>query len=118
MLSTTSVMVKAAPMAAGIITPAQQLFQTLSFAVQAVYAGTTISGVIELQASVDYNPNFPALASWDTIPNSPQTLSAAGSGILNFGNAIPGFPYIRAVFTDSGSSGDAVMTITANIKGF
>lgn len=106
------------PMEGGFSTLPQQVTQTLAYNVELGYTGTTIAGSVFIEVSNTYNPTTHTPGNWNTVAGSPQTLSAAGTGTFNVGNGIPGYPWFRVSFTDSGSSADARMVCTANIKGF
>jgi hypothetical protein len=105
-------------MLGGFTTLPQQLLQTLAYAVECVYNGTTIAGDVKIQASLTYDPSTHNAGTWVDVTGSDQTLTAAGAGILNVGSAIPAYNWMRVVFTDTGSSSDAFMAVTVNVKGF
>lgn len=106
------------PMMTGFVTAPQQLIQTLTYAIECVYTGTTIAGSVSIEASLTYDPSSHSAGVWVTVPASSTALTGSGAGIINAGNGIPGYNYFRVRFADTGSSGDAVMTVTANVKGF
>lgn len=106
------------PMAGSFTTLPQQLLQTLAYAVECVFTGTTIAGSVEIQASLTYDPANHNAGTWVVVPGSVVALTGAGSGILNAGNAVPAYNWMRVVFADTGSSNDAVMAVTVNVKGF
>lgn len=107
------------PMRGGFTTAPQQLLQTLAYAVECVYTGTTIAGDVKIQASLTYDPPSHNAGTWVDVSGSDQALSSAGAGIINVGNGIPAYNWFRVVYTDSGTTSvDARMHITANIKGF
>ncbi len=109
-----------APLVSGIITKPLPLVEIWSFSIQCVYTGLTVSGFVKLQASIDHKQdtqgNILFEGNWDDIPISVTTITGAGVGIYN-SDSVPGYPWIRLVYIDSGSSNDAVMTITSYVRG-
>ena len=105
----------------GITSKPQQLTQVYAYAIQAVYTGTTISGGLSLQASVDYKQdsqgNVLFEGNWDTITGTPQLLTGPGVGIWNYGFGGCGYPWVRVFYSDSGSSNDATLTVTGYLRG-
>lgn len=107
---------------------AMQLENMVTYAIQIVFTGTP-TGSFKLQASNDPVAN-PALtpagngaiifnpAHWSDVKNSTFAVAAAGDVMWNY-QAIPGFTYVRVVYSDS-SSGVSTAIITSatfNAKG-
>lgn len=95
-------------MTSNLTTASQPLPQVYGYAVQAVFTGTTVAGTLKLQCSVNN-------ASWADVDNSSQTLSASGTFVYNVNGSF--YPYMRVVYTDSGSSGDARISVYLYTKG-
>lgn len=107
---------------------AMQLKDMVSYAIQVFFTGTP-TGSFKLQGSNDrvtqadqvvgangvvtYTP-----VHWSDVVNSTFTVTAAGDCFWDFW-AIPGYNFVRVVYTD-GSSGDSTAIITSavfNAKG-
>lgn len=83
---------------------------------QAVFTGTP-SGNLKIQVSCDDGQNTlgAGVVNWTDLTDSITTVSAAGTVTYNVREA--GYKWIRAVWTDTGSSG-ATVKLTVNLKGF
>jgi len=80
--------------------------EAVSIAVQAIWAGSSPSGTVSIQASND-GTNFKEL-SGGSITVSGNT----GNDLKNFADC--GFAYLRAVYTHS--SGSGTLTVQVNAK--
>lgn len=98
----------------------QQLQTSFGYSIQAEYTGTTISGILKLQASDDPNPAINASelpVNWSDIADSSFVLSASGTTMWNVGQA--NYSWVRVVYTDSsGGTSDGLLTARITAKGF
>lgn len=84
-----------------------------NYAIQLVTTGATVTGAFKLQASVD-DPNidpgvgYPVGSSmnWTDIDGSSITVTVAGSLVWNAQGV--GYPWVRVVWTESGTAAGAV----------
>ncbi len=121
MLVNPTLILPATQMILGATSQPQQLTQTFAYGLQAVYTGTTISGSIHLEASINHKEdtqgNVLFEGDWDTINGSQQNITGSGTGVWNVGSGAPGYPWVRVVYVDTGSSPDATLTVTGYIRG-
>jgi hypothetical protein len=107
---------------------AMQLLNAVGYAIQIEFTGTP-TGSFKLEASNDPVPKASqtfgvngvvtyAPSDWTDISNSTIAVSAAGNIMYNY-QAIPGYNYVRVVYTDtSGGTSTAIITgCTFNSKG-
>ena len=113
-------MVTNALMNTTIRSPAIPLPNIYGYAVQAVYTGTP-TGTLTLECSADAfkyandaQPQVPV--NWDTITDSPFTVTSAGIYVWNVTGCF--YNFVRLVYTDaSGGTSTARLTAVINVKG-
>lgn len=82
------------------------------YAIQLVTTGATVTGAFKLQASVSdpnvTNTNVPdaTAMNWTDIDGSSTTVTVAGSLVWNAQGV--GYPWVRVVWTESGTAAGAV----------
>lgn len=82
--------------------------------IHAVYTGSTINGLLSVQASNDpaNENNSAAIVNWADIPGANDMLSAAGQSIINLAEI--GYRWIRLTWTPSGTNSG---TLNARFNG-
>ncbi len=95
------------------------LNEYFGYAVQAKFTTSgTLGGVLALQASVnhkqDLQGNVLVAGDWDTIEDSPITLTAAGTFTWNLRDT--NYSYFRLIYTAAGSD-SGVLNAFCTIKG-
>lgn len=107
MLTTPVDLVTAASMGADIESASQQTTNMFGFSIQAVYAGSSPTGSLKLQGSLDQ-------VTWNDIDDYSESISQDGSALWNVTDAM--YPYVR-VFYDY-TSGTGVLDVKFFGKGF
>lgn len=98
-----------AVMTSNITTAGQTLEQAFGFSLQAnITSSALVSGTLKLQASLDN-------ANWADIAGTTQTISATGVYFYNVTDVM--YPWVRAVWADSGSDASAKMNILFFYRG-
>lgn len=92
---------------------AQTVIDAALYSIQAEFTGSTCSFTATIQVS---SMQSPGVGDWDDLPDSAQTIAAAGSFSWNVSDA--GYLWARLAVTDN-SSGTNNGTISAsiNVKG-
>ena len=81
-------------------------------AVQVVLTGST-GGTLQLNASVDYNPNLGIAGTWTIIGGSSVNVNGAGNTMYNLADI--GYPFLEVQYIQS--TGVGTITATAFGKG-
>jgi len=119
MLTAPTRLVTNGDMAGDITSSVQQLDNAFGYSVQAVYTGSSIAGVISLEASVNHRQddqgNVSVAGDWVAVLNSAQTLSAAGSYIWNIADSM--YPYFRVKYAHHADD-SGVLNVWSFVRGF
>lgn len=98
--------------AAGTVnTPAMIVDQIIAYAMQGVVTGT-VTGTFKLQASADQGrtPRGDGVVNWIDIAGATATLALATPVMINV--QMPGYKWVRAVYTVSGGTGNVSVRMT------
>lgn len=110
------------PMNVSFNSRAHQLEAAWGYTVQAVYTGSSISGIFSLQGSadpIDHTPadsDNPTVMNWTPILNSSFLISSSGSYVWDVNG--PGYNYVRLLYSDSsGGTSNGICNAKLNVKG-
>jgi hypothetical protein len=94
----------------GITTAGQQLNQSFGFSIQMnITSSGAVAGTVKLQGSLDDT-------NWEDLAGSSQVLSSTDPMLYNVTDVM--YPWVRLVYTDSGSHASARGTVLLFYRGF
>lgn len=120
MLTTPKHLMSNGNMAGDLTSAIQQLENAFGYSVQANYATSGgLGGTLTLEASVDHKQddqgNVTNAGTFVTVPNTAQTLAAAGSYIWNISDA--NYPYFRVHYAHAGGD-TGTLNVWVYVRGF
>ncbi len=120
MLTAPKKLVSTESMAVDVVSPVQQLDNAFGFSVQAVFTTVgSLGGTLSLEASVNHQQdsqgNVLVAGDWDTIANSSQIISGAGSFTWNYKGSM--FPYFRVRYAHAGGDSGS-LNVWVDVRGF